>query len=244
MILLFTDFGSEGPYQSQMIARIRKEGYMGDVVSMFADAPAFNPQFSGILLSHYYKDFPQGSSIVAVVDPGVGGDRKAVVVKSHGRWFIGPDNGLFEYILQGDPNTAAYEIIWRPDVISNSFHGRDLFAPVAAKLMESNAVLNDLTRPIAVNDLTRPDWPKRLSQVVYIDHYGNCMTGLGSDVACKGLEVNGIVIPFCRTFSDQPAGSPLAYINANGLIEISVNQARADTYFKLSLGSKITVITD
>ncbi|WP_284223878.1 SAM-dependent chlorinase/fluorinase, partial [Brevundimonas denitrificans] len=95
MILLFTDFGAEGPYLAQMTARLRRAGYTGEVLSLFADAPVFSPKASGYLLAAYMADFERDSVFLSVVDPGVGGRRKPVVVRSQGRWFVGPDNGLF-----------------------------------------------------------------------------------------------------------------------------------------------------
>ncbi len=244
MILLFTDFGSEGPYLSQMIASIRGEGYTGEVLSMFADAPVFNPQFSAMLLSHYFEDFPKGSTFLTVVDPGVGSARKAIAVNSCGCWFVGPDNGLFDYILRKDSNARVYEINWRPEQLSSSFHGRDLFAPVAAKLGISDEPLPGLMEAISLENIVRPNWPESTNQIIYIDHYGNCMTGLVANSKMTALEVAGTYLPIMKTFSDRPVGSPLAYLNANGLIEIAVNQARADAYFNLSVGSEVTVITN
>ncbi|WP_169543288.1 SAM hydrolase/SAM-dependent halogenase family protein [Sneathiella aquimaris] len=237
MILLFTDFGATGPYQAQMIASIRKAGYQGDVLSLFAEAPVFSPAAAGHLLAAYAADFPEGSVFLSIVDPGVGTDRRALVVKSNNRWFVGPDNGLLEQALRRDANAAAWEIVWRPDSLSASFHGRDLFAPIAARI-KTNSVERDL-KPIAPEDLLTENGAAELSQIIYIDHYGNAMTGLVGANGIRRIRIKEVSLPLVRVFSDVAVGEPLAYVNANGLIEIAVNQGRADAYFGLTIGSQV-----
>lgn len=236
MIVLFTDFGLEGPYVGQMMARIRTEGYDGDIINLFADAPTFSSQYSGILLSRYHQEFPAGSVFICVVDPGVGSDRKPVALKCDGKWFVGPDNGIFEYLMRSSKDVETYEIRWRPEKLSSSFHGRDLFAPVAAriKLGQTKELFTEVSA-------LRTDWPDEICEVIYIDHYGNCMTGLNSDRLKQSIFVGGKPIQSGRTFSSVKKGTPLIYENSNGLIEIAVNQGRADELLGLSIGSPISV---
>jgi S-adenosylmethionine hydrolase len=100
---------------------------------LFDDVPSFDPKATAYLLSAYAADFPDNAVFVCVVDPGVGSDRAPIVVKAGEQWFVGPDNGLFEILLRRREATT-WRITWQPDRLSASFHGRDLFAPVAAKL--------------------------------------------------------------------------------------------------------------
>lgn len=238
MIVLFTDFGADGPYIGQMIAKIRMSGFEGDVVNLFSDAPVYCVQACARLLSAYVGDFPENSVFLCVVDPGVGSDRKALAVKTDGRWFVGPDNGLFEYILRQERAPEVFEIDWKPENLSASFHGRDLFAPMAVDIFQDDT--DGKLISINVNDLNRPDWPDDLPQIVYVDHFGNCMTGLCASPDIKSIIVGETTLPVLRTFSSAEKGAPLAYINANGLIEIAVNQGRADDYFTLSVGSTVS----
>ncbi len=129
MIVLFTDFGVAGPYVGQMKAVLYREAPGVPVVDLFADAPAARPKPSAYLLAAYAAWFPPGSVLLAVVDPGVGGSRAAVVVEADGRRYVGPDNGLFELVVRRAKTVRFRRISWRPRGLSASFHGRDLFAP-------------------------------------------------------------------------------------------------------------------
>lgn len=174
MIVLFTDFGLSGPYTGQMKAVLHREAPGIPVIDLFADAPAANPAASAYLLAAYAVWFPADTVFLCVVDPGVGGKRPAVIVEANGRWYVGPGNGLFELVQRRAGKPKSWEIDWRPEQLSASFHGRDLFAPVAAMLARGEPPprqpSDDLDR--------RPDWPDDLAEIVYLDHYGNAMTGL------------------------------------------------------------------
>src|SRR5579871_4584320 len=133
MILLFTDFGLEGPYTGQVKAVLVREAPGIPVLDLFADAPAQRPKEAAYLLAAYAPWFEPKSTFVCVVDPGVGSGRPAEAHHIDGRWFVGPGNGLFEPLLRRAKQSASYTIPPAPG-ISASFHGRDLFAPIAAKL--------------------------------------------------------------------------------------------------------------
>lgn len=240
MIVLFTDFGLAGPYTGQMKAVLARRAPGVPVIDLFADAPAFDPRLSAYLLAAYAAGLPEDVVIVAVVDPGVGSTRRPLVVEADGRRFVGPDNGLFELVMRRAARVGVSAIDWRPPVLSHSFHGRDLFAPVAAMLARGETVAG--TR-LAPGEGRRPDWPDDLAQIVYIDVYGNAMTGvraaaLGADA---GLEVAGVTVRRARTFSDVPPGTALWYENANGLAEIAVNRGRADAGLGLAVGTPVGV---
>ncbi|WP_169567325.1 SAM hydrolase/SAM-dependent halogenase family protein [Sneathiella limimaris] len=240
MILLFTDFGLAGPYTGQMIAAIRQAGYGGDVISLFADAPAFSPRHSGRLLSKYHQAFPAGSVFLTVIDPGVGSSRKPLAIHCQDKWFIGPDNGLFEYLYRQDANFTAYEIVWKPERLSSSFHGRDLFAPVAAEVA-SNQLDLDKMRKLSPETLIRFQWSDQPAEIVYVDVYGNCMTGMDMRPPNGFVNFGDQKIPFCSTFSDVPEGEPLCYMNSNGLLEIAVNQGSASERLGIQVGHSFTV---
>lgn len=254
MILFFTDFGLAGPYVGQMEAVVRRENPAAVVIDLFADAPTCDPRAAAYLLAAYAEEFPPPSVFLAVVDPGVGSSRRVLVFEADGRWFVGPDNGLFEIAARRAQTARWWEIAWRPDRLSASFHGRDLFAPVAAWLDRGDrpgkapaglGAEKGWAKPLAGGGRRFPDWPDDLPEAVYVDSFGNVMTGLrGKALSDKGqIETpDGRKIVRARTFSDVPKGSPFWYENANGLVEIAVNGGRADKAMGLAVGAALRVL--
>jgi S-adenosylmethionine hydrolase len=241
MIVLFTDFGLSGPYTGQVKAVLHQLSAGVPIVDLFADLPAAKPKPAAYLLAAYARWFPPGTVLMAVVDTGVGGARAAVVVEADGRSYVGPDNGLFELVLRRAGELRTSEILWRPDRLSASFHARDLFAPVAARLA-AGTLPTDALRDAGISRLS--DWPDDLPEIVYIDHYGNAMTGLRAAILPEKTEltVNGQVLTRARTFSDAPPGAGFWYENSNGLAEISVNAGRADCVLSLAIGTPVSVV--
>jgi S-adenosylmethionine hydrolase len=161
-------------------------------------------------------------------------------VQAGERWFIGPDNGLFAILLRRAAAPLLWEITWRPARLSASFHGRDLFAPVAA-LLARGAAPGWIARAPAT--AVRPDWPDDLAEIVYVDHYGNALTGLRAAALPPdaALLAAGRRIPRARTFAEAAPGATLWYENSNGLAEIAVNLGRADQALGLRIGSPVMV---
>jgi S-adenosyl-L-methionine hydrolase (adenosine-forming) len=240
MIVLFTDFGLAGPYTGQMKAVLARLAPAVPVIDLFADAPSRDPRAAAYLLAAYAAWFPAGSVFLAVVDPGVGGARAPLVVEADGRFHVGPDNGLFELVRRRAKEARVSEITWRPAALSASFHGRDLFAPVAAMLARGDRVASE-PRPADFGRYL--DWPDDLAEIVYIDHYGNAMTGLRAAPlpAAASLLAAGRTIPPAATFSAVPAGQAFWYENSNGLAEIAVNLGRADAALGLEVGAPIGI---
>jgi len=225
MIVLFTDFGVAGPYVGQLRAVFARRAPETPVIDLFSDAPACNPKAAAYLLAAYVEEFSAATVFLGVVDPGVGGRRKAGVLFADGRWFVGPDNGLFEIVARRAQETPRWrELAVAAEGVSATFHGRDVFAPAAA-LLAGGAIPDGRDQPLSA--MRRPDWPDDLAEVIYVDGFGNAMTGLrASRVAANAeLVVGGVRLSRTRTFSDVPVGTAFCYGNANGLIEIAVNQA-------------------
>ncbi|HZU89850.1 MAG TPA: SAM-dependent chlorinase/fluorinase [Stellaceae bacterium] len=240
MIVLFTDFGLEGPYVGQVKAVLWRQAPGVPVVDLFADAPAGKPRPAAYLLAAYAAWFAPGSVMLAVIDPGVGGERAALVVEADGRWYVGPDNGLFELVRRRAAHTRSWEITWRPAKLSASFHGRDLFAPVAARLARGEKPPG---RPLPPAAGRYPDWPDDLSEIVYIDHFGNAMTGLRAAGLAEGTRLcaGGRRLSRAATFSDVAEGEAFWYENANGLAEIAVNAGHAGAALGLGVGSPVRI---
>jgi S-adenosylmethionine hydrolase len=238
VIVLFTDFGLAGPYTGQVKAVLQQAAPGIPVVDLFADAPVGNPKAAAYLLAAYGAWFPAGTVFLCVVDPGVGGIRPPVIVEADGRTFVGPGNDLFEIVLRRADRARIWEIAWQPPRLSATFHGRDLFAPVAAMLARGEPVPGVSRDPAWAR---QPGWPDDLAEIVHIDHYGNAMTGLraGSIPTNATLSVGGRTVTGARTFGDRPRGAALWYENANGLVEIAVNQGRADRTLRLAIGTPV-----
>jgi len=173
--VLFTDFGLDGPYTGQMKAVLHQMAPGIPIIDLFADAPVGNPKPSAYLLAAYAAWFAAGTVFLCVVDPGVGGTRPAIILEADGRWYVGPGNGLFELVQRRARTTRSWDIDWKPEHLSASFHGRDLFAPVAAMLARGEPPPG---RPHQDKSDRQADWPDDLGEIVYIDHFGNAMTGL------------------------------------------------------------------
>jgi S-adenosylmethionine hydrolase len=241
MIALFTDFGLHGPYTGQMKAVLHQMAPGIPIIDLFADAPVGNPKASAYLLAAYAAWLPVRTVFLCVVDPGVGGTRPSIFLEADDRWYIGPGNGLFELIQRRARETRSWDIDWKPKHLSASFHGRDLFAPVAAMLARGDPPPG---RPRRDGADRRGDWPDDLCEIVYVDHYGNAMTGVRAAMLPPGarLTAAGRVLDRARTFSDLPSGAALWYENSNGLAEIAVNQGRADRDLGLAIGSPVEIV--
>ncbi len=243
MIVLCTDFGLEGPYTGQVKTILYRDAPGVPVIDLFADLPAGKPKPAAYLLAAYAIWFPPGAILLAVVDPGVGGRRAAIAIEADGRWYVGPDNGLFELVVRRADRVRCWELLGRPEVMSASFHGRDLFAPAAARLARGDMLAGP---PCPYEISRRSDWPDDLLEIAYIDRYGNAITGLRAALlpAEARLAAGGRVLARRRTFSDVPAGEAFWYENSNGLAEIAVNSGRADAALGLAIGDSVVISGD
>ena len=242
MIVLFTDFGPGGPYTGQMKAVLAREAPGIPVVDLADDLPACEPEPAAYLLAAFAPAFPPGAVFVCVVDPGVGSDRAPVALSADERWFVGPDNGLLAIVARHSDNVHWHMITWQPPALSASFHGRDLFAPVAARIARGEAVPGT---PLDGAAMVGTDWPADRAAIVYIDPYGNAMTGLRASRLPEDATIAAGAQRFARlrTFSDAEPGAAFWYENANGLAEIAVNQGRADHLLGLQVGTPVRIET-
>ncbi|MBE1237641.1 SAM-dependent chlorinase/fluorinase [Phaeovibrio sulfidiphilus] len=246
MILLATDFGTSGLYTGQMRMVLAARAPSVPVIELFADLPAFDPFRSSYLLSAYgtpWSGVPGDAVVIGVVDPGVGSARAGVLLRAGSVWYVGPDNGLFSMIVRHGRDRRpleAWQLPQAPGTASATFHGRDVFAPVAAGLAAGQ--MPEGCSPIDPITLDREDWPEDLPEIVRIDPYGNAITGLraASFPGVNALRVGPRTLARARTFSDVPEGAGFFYANANGLLEIAVNRGRADETFGLRAGSPVT----
>jgi len=239
MIFLITDFGIEGPYVGQMRRVILERTPSVPVIDLISDAPLCNPRATAYLLGAYTGGYPPGTVFLSVVDPGVGSaPRVPVAVRCDARWYVGPDNGLFEIVRRRATLAETFRIEHSSEELSATFHGRDLYAPVAAEL-----ACGDESRLRLSQALRFADWPDDLAEVIYIDHFGNAMTGVrASQVAAEAVvEAKGQRLRRARTFGAVAPGEAFWYENANGLLEIAVNRGCAHRELSLQIGDRVTV---
>jgi len=171
LLSFLSDFGLADGYVAQVKARILSEVSDLTIVDITHDLEAYDVLSGAWLLFTTHRSFPEGTIHLAVVDPGVGTSRRALIVEGAGHTFVGPDNGIFSFLYPADSVTA---VAWRPHgAIAPSFHGRDLFAPVAIRLLAGATALElgrTITDPISL-DIAAP-------KVVHIDRYGNIVTNI------------------------------------------------------------------
>lgn len=232
MIFLFTDFGAGDIYVGQVKAVLQQHAPKVPVIDLLHDTPSFNVKAGAHLLAALAARLPRGSVTLAVVDPGVGGPREPVAVLADGRWFVGPDNGLISVAAARAVNTETFSIGWKPKGLAASFHGRDLFAPVAAMLAGGGRKAAKLKKAALAVSFGAGD----LGEIIYVDHFGNLMSGMraGAVPRDRGLVINGQAVHYARVFSEVKAGEVFWYENSLGLVELAANSASAQRV----LGSK------
>lgn len=239
MLVLFTDYGWTDPYVGQVKAVLARLAPGVPIIDLMHDVPAFNAHAGAQLLDALVAPFPPGSVVLTVVDPGVGAPRETLVAEADGRWYVGPDNGLISIVATRAATARYWRIHWRPERLSDTFHGRDLFAPVAAAVARGPFPAHMLT---PVDAPTVQFDPSDLPRIIHIDHYGNAWTGIrGGLLQGVALAVKGRPLPHHRVFAEAPKGEVFWYVNAAGLVEIAANRASAAEVLGLKVGDPVSV---
>ena len=240
LIYLFTDFGLQGPYLGQVEGVLLEALPEANVINLLSNAPAFDSRRGSYLLDALAGQLPETTAILAVVDPGVGSQRRALVVESGRRILVGPDNGLLSFSWRKNETARVFSITPGETNISPSFHGRDLFAPALANMLKGD---RSEFVPVDPVDLVGSDWLYLVAEIIYLDTYGNAFTGIPARELAKDqlLLVKGVELSYARTFSEVQKGQPFWYENSCGLVEISVNQGRAEDALDLVVGSEIQI---
>jgi S-adenosylmethionine hydrolase len=243
VIATFTDFGVKGPYLGQVKALLCELAPGVPVVDVFPDMPACNVKSAAYLLPAYAQYLAKRSICLCVVDPGVGTERRPVALRIDERWYVGPDNGMFSILLRRAKQAQVYEITWRPDKLSHSFHGRDLFAPVCAKLASGESVTS-LAQEVSADSLVAPGWQDDLFEIAYIDGYGNLITGVRASVLSRDqrFEIGNQKCCFKRVFAEASDGAAFWYENSNGLAEIAVANGSAQDELGIGIGEKLCLV--
>jgi len=223
IITFLSDFGIKDAYVAQVKAVLLSGQPDAAIVDITHEVGSFSILSGAWLLYSSYRYFPQGTIHLAVVDPGVGSGRSCLIVKKQGHTFIGPDNGIFSFLYPADEVVRALR---RPEpVISNTFDGRDVFAPLILKLLHGRSVreLGEVTDEFILFDTKSP-------QVVHIDKFGNIITNIRYNKWRAGdcLEIGGCSTGLVvRTFSDIPTGQPALLCGSSSTVEVSLRQDSA-----------------
>jgi len=251
MIVLATDYGCCSPYQAQLIAAVKRyaEAHAGEltVISLFSDLAKFRPDLAAYLLPQYFEDFPEQSVFVFVVDPGVGSQqRDPLLVRYRQYWLVCAGDDLLKVLTSRRQRYQAWRIVWQPPRLSKSFHGRDLFAPVAASIALGQWH-EEWYQQVPALDLenVNAEWPEDLAKIVYIDEFGNAMTGIRARPGDerKQLEVANARLSYGEVFSAVGLSQCFFYVNSMGLIEIAANQDSAAKLLHLGLGQTVEMIS-
>ena len=240
MIFLFTDYGNDDPYVGQLKAAVWGRSAGALLVDLLHRAPNFDVRAGAHLLAAFATRFGAGSVCIAVVDPGVGSKRHGVVLRADGVWYVGPDNGLLATVAARADSLDLWRIVGCPEEMSASFHGRDLFAPLAARLDAGEFPQAELAR---IEGLEVGGDGASLAEVIYLDHYGNAMTGLrAGEVADEAIiSVRGARLTYARVFASVRPGQCFWYRNSIGLVEIAANRASAAQLLGLAVGEAVGV---
>lgn len=245
MIILFSDFGVEGLYIGQVRAVLQQQAPGVPVVNLMSDAPRFSPGASAHLLAALSQRLPPETVFFAVIDPGVGStEREPVIVRADKRWYVGPGNGLFDVVMGRAERAALWRITWRPSSLSATFHGRDLFAPVTARLACGETPENNESFGRRWDGALVTKDPGDLSEVIYIDHFGNAITGIRARRSAQSnLRLpRGNLVSGARTFHDAAPGTRFWYENSLGLVEIAINRGHAAADLQLRIGDFVEFV--
>ena len=250
VVTLLTDFGLSDSYVAEMKAVLYGERSRIDpaIVDITHEIPPQDVLAASITLERALRAFGAGTIHLAVVDPGVGTQRRILLARVNRQFVLAPDNGLITWAWRRLPHQDISELTWRPrHRPSATFHGRDIFAP-AALLLASGKTPRQIARPID-DPVLLPIRPatsiKEPIVILHIDHFGNATTNLPGDVIAerppRTIALGRRRIPFLRCYSDVPDGKPLALIGSSGLLEIAVRNGNAARLLRLQIGRPIAI---
>ncbi|MGA1825782.1 MAG: S-adenosyl-l-methionine hydroxide adenosyltransferase family protein [bacterium] len=257
IITLVTDFGMIDPFVASMkgvILEINKEAQIIDVTHQINP---FDLHRAAFLVSNYYKFFPEGTIHVLVVDPGVGSDRRALIVKSEKYFFIAPDNGILSYIYNCENIEYSIAIDMEKDCyfkkkVSATFHGRDIFAPVAARLSlgvppeEMGTCIYDMIKLNLPTVTVLED--QVIGEIIYIDGFGNALTNITENLFRENiggkfeLHFHDIIIDkIARSYSEVPLTGTGAIFSSEGYLEIFSNQGNFAREKDVMIGETVII---
>ena len=258
IVTLTTDFGTADHYVAAMKGVILSLAPGAVLVDISHDVAPHDVMEAGWLLRQACFWFPAGTVHVAVTDPGVGTARRPLLAAAGGHWFVGPDNGIFSWVFAARPPREVRELAVPRRAVSATFHGRDIFAPAAARLAAGArpATLGARIRDWRRVEIPRPERARAgaaRARVIHVDRFGNVILGftrsdaraLTSRSAAARLGVAAgrrRVTRFVTTYAEIPSGGVAMLFGSSDFLELAANQARADRLLGLALGDQVRVI--
>lgn len=258
LVTLLTDFGVTDAYVGIMKGVMKAIAPTLSMIDLTHDIPPQDLWAARFNLLNAVPYFPNGTIHLAVVDPGVGGDRRGVAIQLPHCILVGPDNGIFSGVFQPYLDSGMVEAIaltnpvyWRTPTPSTTFHGRDIFAPAAAHLAAGVSLhqLGNRLDPRSLKTLMVPESRDRGNTIVgtvqYIDRFGNVMTNVKGAAVQDGpwsVTMGGHQLQGQTTYGTVEKGQPVALIGSHGWVEIAVNGGSAQRYFAIRPGESITVL--
>ncbi len=261
IVALLTDFGTRDHYVGAVKGAILAACREAQVVDLVHDLPAHDVGAAALALVAAYRAFPAGTVFLAVVDPGVGSERRGLAIEAGGYRMVGPDNGLFTHLLVERPDASVHEItnagLFRYEV-SATFHARDIFGPVAGHLAQGMLLEHVGPRihdPILLPvESARRRGPREWeATVIHVDRFGNLTTSLtrrdldellsavGGDVTDLVVVVEDAVLPVVRTYSDVSEGEACALLGSSGRLEVAVHRGSAFRVLGAGKGAPVRV---
>ena len=258
IVTLTTDFGTQDAYVGALkgiLLGLCPDARIVDISHTIAPQDIMECAF---VLREAAWCFPPGAIHLAVVDPGVGTDRRPVALRCGEHFFTGPDNGIFSLVLDGAPPDACIQLdrpqYWRTDTPSQTFHGRDIFAPAAAHLANGTPIER---LGSAIDRLAPMKWARPITDdhgvqgwVVHIDRFGNCITNIPRNMVeerrterpVKCFAGNTVLEGVQPTYAAVEAGEPLLQYNSSDLLEVAVNAGNAAELLSIRKGNPVHIL--
>ena len=253
VITLLSDFGTADGYVAAMKGVILREAPGVRLVDASHDLPAHDVAAAAWALYTYWRYFPRGTLHLAVVDPGVGSARRALLARASGHWFLAPDNGLLGWILAAEADACVWSLrssVHRPGPVSPTFHGRDVFAYAAARMAANRGAWSSLGKRIS--DPVRPDSCRLITgsgplrgRIVHIDCFGNAVSNIVPPARAGWVTAGRRFRGHVRaTYSDVNRGRALALVGSTGHLELAVREGNASRALGLPLGTPVTYLPE
>jgi S-adenosylmethionine hydrolase len=258
IVTLTTDFGLKDPYAAEMKAAILSILPTAVIVDITHEIDKFNIRMGAYALASAAPYFPKGTVHVAVVDPGVGTQRRSILVKTTQGFFVGPDNGLLVLAAENQGITSIHELanprLMLPKV-SSTFHGRDIFAPAATHLLKG---VKPAEFGPEIRQAKKPEFTKvkrkngmLKGEVLHVDGFGNIITNINEKEMTQN-QIEGMVnmelagcrlkLKFCKAYGEAKPHEPLALIGSHGFLEISLNQGNAAEKYQTKAGDNVAIM--
>jgi S-adenosylmethionine hydrolase len=254
IVTLITDFRTTDGYMGAVYGVIKSINPELDIITIACNIPPADIRKASRAMVNSYKFYPEGTIHMVVVDPTVGPTRRAIIIHDGSYYYVGPDNGVFTPVLKSALKYRCYQLMnpkFRLSSGSETFHGRDLFAPAAAYIslgVSLDEFGPEITDPVLIEE-PEPEIIGKdiIGKIVDIDAFGNLVTNIPrnmvnteSIVIIGGNPIKGL----SRSYADVPEKQPLAYIGSTGYLEIAINKGHAANYFGALVMEEVKVVNE